>query len=41
MGQEWLSGLAIANAHREIEVDVDKVIDRFAKIVNRRMEFVL
>lgn len=41
MGQERLTGLALMNAHREIEVDVDKVIDRFAKIVNRRLEFVL
>ena len=41
MGQERLTGLALLNAHREIEVDVDKVIDRFAKIGNRRLEFVL
>lgn len=41
MGQERLTGLALLNAHREIVVDVDKVIDRFAKIRNRRLEFVL
>ena len=41
MGQERLPGLAFLNANREIEVDVDKVIDRFAKIGNRRLEFVL
>ena len=41
MGQERLTGLALMNAHREIEVDVDKVIYRFAKIVNRILELVL
>ena len=40
MGHERLTGLALMNAHQEIEVDVDKVIERFAKIVNRRLEFV-
>lgn len=41
MGQERLTGLALLHAHRDITVDVNKVIDRFAKSGNRRKDFVL
>ncbi|XP_063794593.1 52 kDa repressor of the inhibitor of the protein kinase-like [Pseudophryne corroboree] len=41
MGQERLTGLALLHTHREIAVDIDKVIDRFANNGKRRLEFVL
>jgi predicted RNA-binding protein YlxR (DUF448 family) len=40
MTEERLTGLALMNIHRDIPVDVDKVIDRFAKS-NRRLDFIL
>ena len=36
----WTS-LALMNVHRDILVDVDKVIDRFAKSKHRFMEFII
>ena len=41
MGEERLTGLAILNVHRDIAVNVDKVIDRFAKSKTRLLDFVL
>jgi len=38
--EDRLTGLAVMNVHRDILVDVDKVIDRFAKS-KRRMEFII
>jgi hypothetical protein len=41
MGQDRLTGLALLNIHRAIEVNVDDVIDRFTSIKKRNMDFVL
>ena len=41
MGEERLTGLAILNVHRDIAVNVDKVIDRFAKSKTRLVDSVL
>jgi hypothetical protein len=41
MAEDRLTGLAILNVHRDISVNVDKVIDRFAKIKKRLLDFVL
>jgi hypothetical protein len=30
MGEERLIGLALLNTHKDIHIDVDKIIDRFA-----------
>ena len=40
MDQKRLTGLALMNVHRDIDIDVDKVIDRFAKSGKRRMPFI-
>jgi len=39
MDQKRLTGLALMNVHRDIDMDVDKVTDRFAKSGKRRMPF--
>jgi hypothetical protein len=36
----WFTGLALLNIHREIEINVDDVIDSFTSIKNRNIEFV-
>lgn len=41
MGEERLTGLALLHIHRDIQLDVDKLITRFAKSSKRRLEFVL
>lgn len=41
MGEERLSGLCLLDTHRDIEVDVDSVIERFANSGNRRIDFVV
>lgn len=41
MGENRLNGLALMLCHREVEVSVEKVIDRFAKCRSRRLEFSL
>jgi hypothetical protein len=41
MAEDRLTGLTILNVHRDISVNVDKVIDRFAKIKKRLLDFVL
>lgn len=38
---ERLSGLAMLNIHKEIELDTNKVIDKFACSGNRRPEFII
>jgi len=40
MGQSRLTGLALLHIHRQLQLSVDKIIDRFAK--NKRiLDFVL
>lgn len=39
--EDRLTSLALMNVHRDILVDVDKVIDRFAKSKHRFMEFII
>lgn len=42
MGEERLSGLCLLHTHRDIEIDVDSVIERFANSGNRRrIDFVV
>lgn len=40
MGQSRLTGLALLHIHRQITLNVDKIIDRFAKS-KRCKDFVL
>ena len=40
MGQERLNGLALMHAHREIPLDLDEIIDSFARKHPRRMRMV-
>lgn len=40
MGEDRLVGLALLNVHRDIEVDVNKIINRFSKI-KRKLDFVI
>ena len=37
LSETRLDGLAMLNVHREIELDVDEVIERFARKGNRRL----
>ena len=39
MGQTRLSGLALLNVHRDIDISIDRVIDRFANSGSRKLEF--
>ena len=41
MEEERLIGLAILNVHRDIAVNIDKVIGRFAKSKTRLVDFVV
>ena len=41
MGQTRLSSLALLNVHRDIDISIDRVIDRFAKSGARKLEFFL
>jgi hypothetical protein len=41
MGQTRLSGLALLNVHRDIDISIDRVIDRFANSGARKLEFFL
>lgn len=41
MTQERLTGLALLHVHRQIPISVDNVINRFANMKNRRLEFVI
>jgi len=40
MGEERLSGLALMNVHRGIQLDIGGVLDRMSK-KNRRLDFLL
>jgi hypothetical protein len=41
MGEDRLSGLAMLATHRSVDINIEKVIDRFAKQKNRKLNFVL
>nr|CAI5831364.1 unnamed protein product [Callosobruchus analis] len=41
MGQERLTGLALLSTHRDINIDINNIINQFAKSGNRRLPFVL
>ncbi|KAL4084152.1 hypothetical protein QTP88_027985 [Uroleucon formosanum] len=41
MSQDRLTGLALLNIHRSIEINVDDVIDRFTSLKKRNIDFVL
>lgn len=41
MVEDRLNGLALMHIHREIAIDINKVIDRFAKSKSRRINFIL
>lgn len=40
MNQERLSSLALLHIHREVEIDVNQVIDEFAFLKHRKWKFV-
>lgn len=40
MSQQRLTGLALMNIHKNIPIDISKVIDRFSK-KNRKLDFVI
>ena len=37
MGQERMSGPALMHIHYDIQLDIDEIINRFARIFPRRM----
>jgi hypothetical protein len=39
MGDDRLSSLALLHVHREIEIDVERVIELFASLKNRKLAF--
>lgn len=41
MREDRLCGLCLLHSHREINIDIEKVIDRFANSGNRKLEFVI
>ncbi|ESN94593.1 hypothetical protein HELRODRAFT_68816 [Helobdella robusta] len=41
MTEDILVGLALLNVHRDVLVNVENIIERFAKSGNRKIEFVL
>lgn len=41
MSEERLTGLALMHIHQNIEIDIEKVIDRFAKTKKRQLQFVV
>jgi len=41
MGQNRLCGLALLNIHREIEIDTQEIIQRFAKMKRRHTDLLL
>lgn len=41
MTEERLTGLGIMHMHLDLELDPEKIIDRFANDQARRMEFVI
>ena len=41
MTEERLNGLALMYIHQNIDLDYDKIIDRFAQMCNRRLDLIL
>ncbi|KAK3917526.1 52 kDa repressor of the inhibitor of the protein kinase [Frankliniella fusca] len=41
MSQDRLTGLALMHVHRDIDIDINAIITRFAKSGNRRLELIL
>jgi len=41
MGNERLSSLAMLHVHRDIDINIENVIDMFAKMKNRNRNFIL
>jgi len=41
MGEERLTGLALLNTHRDISIEADKIIDRFAAGKKRNIKLLL
>lgn len=41
MTEERLSGLCLMHVHKDIHIDIGKIIDRFSKSKNRRLDFIL
>ena len=41
MNQDRLNGLARLHIHKEIQVDIEAIINRFAEKKNHRLEFVI
>lgn len=41
MNEERLTGLCMLHVHKDINLDVDKIIDRFSKCKTRRLDFVV
>ena len=39
MGYDRLSSLALLHVHREIEIDVERIIELFASLKNRKLVF--
>ena len=40
IGHERLNGLALMSIHRDVEIDFDDVLNRFARQHERRMELI-
>jgi hypothetical protein len=40
MAEDRINGLAMLHIHYNLEVDVDVIIDQFARLHPRRMEFI-
>lgn len=40
-GQERLVGLALLHVHRDININIDEVLNRFAKMKNRHLSFII
>jgi len=41
MGEERLNGLALLNSHRDIDIDVEKIIDRLVACKKRNVKLLL
>lgn len=41
MGQNRLSGLALLHVHRSININTDKIIDKFSQMKKRNIDFII
>lgn len=41
MREDRLTGLALLNVHRDIEVNIEEVVNRFARKKTRKLDFVI